>query len=202
MKIIHGENQVASRNVFLEYKKATFVKNSTVIELDGSNLNLPDLSTAIETSSLFADTNSVFIENFFSRRPSTDKKKLIDYLAEHQTADVYLWDSKDVSTQLTSFNSQYVSRFDLPKHIFSFLDNLDLDSYHECLKSLPAEQLFASLVTRLHKVLLGTGRFKKTFTHAQLIDFNRQLLAIDYKQKTSRSPYDLATALELFLTNL
>ena len=203
MIIIHGENQIASRQHFLSQKESAETQGLNIVDFAGESLLLSDLIQATESSSLFGTVNLVFIEGFFSRRPSNDKKRIVEYfISKNQNTNLFLWDAKDISAQIKDFSPNTIKRFDLPKYIFSFLDDLDLSTFRKCLENMPVEQLFASLITRLHKVLVGEGRFKKPFSTSQLAIMNSQLLKIDYAQKTGAAPYDLTTALELWLLKL
>ena len=187
MLIIHGEHQTASRQFFLDQKIMCAKKGQQISSLSGADLDLPTLRTISNTVSLFGTSNAVFIEGFFSRRPSNDKKAIIEYLTSVPESNVFLWDSKDISSQLKSFPSNTIKSFDLPKYIFKFLDHPDLESLHLCLQSLPPEQIFASLITRMIKNSSSPEKIQ-------------ELLKIDYAQKTSTSPFDLSLALELFIT--
>jgi hypothetical protein len=187
MMIYHGDDQIKSRTFWLLAKTDCTKKQLLIVDLDGQNLTLPHLTSFVESSTLFGQTNAVFISNILTRRPSNEKKTITDYLAKHAADQIYIWESKEVTTTLPNQN------FSLPKYIFTFLDNLDLNSYHKCLQAMPAEQIFASLVTRLHKNLLATG-----IPHPKYLD----LLKIDFAQKTSSSPFDLSSALELWLLKL
>ena len=199
MIIFHGEDQTNSRAAFLAARQKAKASQSQILDLPGDSLTLPALRTAVETESLFGSSNILFLEFLFSRRPSHDKKLLTDYLSTQVTKEIYVWEPKDVSVHIKSFPPNTVRKFDPPKYIFTFLDHLDLVSFHRCLESLPVEQILASLATRLHKVLLGQGRFQGQFTQSQLKKMNSELLQIDYRQKTSSSPMDLGGALEVWL---
>lgn len=182
MLIIHGEDQIASRQVFLAKKQ-----NQTVRELNGEDSILSDVINSTQGESLFGGEALVFIENLFSSRPSARKTEIVNFFQENQDLDVFIWESKDVSSQLKSFPANIVQKFDLPKIIFAFMDHPTIELLHKCLASMPVEQIFASLVTRLYKQEKTQDLLK--------------LLEIDYKSKTSQLPYDLTTGLELFLLN-
>lgn len=192
MHIFHGDNQISSREQFLAAKQTAQKQGLNIVEFSGDQINLPGLTQAIESKSLFGSANAVFIEGLFSSRPSNSKKQLIDYLTTKQNDNIVIWEPKDVSIQLKDIPS---SKFDLPKYIFSFLDNPTLESFHNCLEIMPVEQIFASLATRVHKALLGQGRIAKKINPKELLD-------IEYKQKTSSPPYDLSAALEIWLTKI
>lgn len=178
MQIIHGENQIASRAAFIALKK-----NGQ--NLNGDSVTLSDVISAISSPSLFGESTTLFIEGLFSARPSGRKTEIIDYLAAHNDLAIVIWEHKDVSVQLKSFDPKTSQRFDLPKMIFSFMDRPTIELLHKCLESMPVEQVFASLVTRLYK-------------QEKSADLQK-LLELDYKNKTSQLPYDMVCALEIFI---
>lgn len=179
MLILHGENQVESR------RQLQLAKQGQQTVEFGPDVNLDQLIPAVESASLFGSSNTVIIENVFSARPSSEQRAVINYLIRHQDQAVIVWEGKDVSAKVKDFDPRLVQRFDLPKYIFAFLDHPTVSSLHQVLETMPAEQVLASLATRAHK-------------RANTRWLN-DLLAIDYAQKTSQAPYDLATALELWV---
>lgn len=195
MLIIHGDNQILSRRQFLDLKSQAEKSGKQIIELSGPVIALSDLVNPLSTSSLFGQSSALFIENLFSRRPGREKDEITQYLLQNTSADITLWESKDVSAQLKDFHSNSIRLFPLPKYIFEFLDTLSLSSFKKSVSVAPVEQVFASLVTRIHKHILAEPDTK----YAGYIS---DLLQIDYAQKNSRSPYNLETALELWLLNL
>jgi len=181
MLILHGDNQVASRQALLTAKGG-----KSTLEFMGSSQTPDQLVNATETNSLFGQANTVVIEGLFSQRPSANKKAIVEYLETHPEADIIIWEGKDVTSQLKNFKS--VQKFDLPKHIFKFLDAPSLSTLHLALSTIEPEVLFASLATRAHK--------------RANTKWLQELLAIDYKLKTGTLPYDLAAALEMFVIRL
>src|SRR3989344_5342157 len=192
MLILHGDNQIASRERFLAARQEAQKQGLNVVELSGDQINLPGLTQAVESKSLFGSANAVFIEGLFSSRPSNAKKQIIGYLSKKLNENIIIWESKEVTAQVKDLPS---TKFDLPKYIFNFLDNPALESFHKCLEVMPVEQIFASLATRVHKALLGQGRIAKNINPRELLD-------LEYKQKTSSPPYDLTSALEIWLTKI
>lgn len=214
MIILHGDNQVASRQQMTIAKQEAVRQGKQLVEL-GSELTLEQVVSAIETNSLFGSSNLVVIENLFSGRPSNDRKAVIEYLLA-KSGDVVVWEGKDVSAKIKEFDPQLVRRFDLPKYVFKFLDDLSLSSLQLSLQSAAAEQILALLAGHIHKLILvkegmsslpdwQTSKLKSQvsrFSLDKLTDLSRKLLQIDYAQKTSALPYDLATALEIFVVRL
>ena len=202
MIILHGDNQITSRDHFLYAKHEAIKQGLNIVDLSGDSLQIGQLIQAVESKSLFGPANAVFIENLLSSRPSAAKKELIKYIEKNQAESIIIWESKDVSSQLKTIDPKLTTKYDLPKHIFAFLDNPTVSTLHLALGTAPVEQIFASLCTRLHKVLLGQGHFTRQFSNSQLAILNSQLLDIDYKLKTGSLPYDLTAALELWLVKI
>lgn len=178
MIILHGDNQVASRQAL-----STIKLGKSILEFMGSDLSLDGLINAVETNSLFGQANTVIIEGIFSQRVSTNKKLIAEYLETHQNSDIIIWEPKDVSSQIKNYKN--IQKFDLPKHIFDFLDNPTLSTFHLALNTTEPEVLFASLATRA---------YKRANTK-----WLQELLTLDYQLKTGSLPYDLTTALELWI---
>lgn len=177
MQIIHGEDQIASRQYFLERRTQ---KPGDI--LDGDEMTLSDLQSRLEAISLFGETQNIYIENLYSRRPSNEKKTIIDYLESKKPENLVIWERKSVVTNGDN------RKFDLPKHLSAFWNKPDIESFHLALEVAVAEQIFSGLVTRAHREK----------NKVWLNDF----LEIDYKNKTSALPYDLKTALEIWLVKI
>lgn len=216
MIIIHGDNEIASRNLFLAHKDQAVKSGKQLVILSGSSLTLPQIVTSSQSQSLFGSTNIVFVEGFFTRRPSNDKKTLTEYLLTHSTADVVLWESQDVTPALKSFPPEVIKKFDLPKHIFHFIDNWTISAFTAALTGAAPEQILALLAKRLHDLILvkeHAGVFPpwqisklqnqaSRYSLNDLQTMNHELLLIDYAQKTSSSPVDLAAALQFWLASI
>ncbi len=174
MLIIHGENQVASRECFLDLR----TKNPGDI-LDGDNLVLNDLLTKLNAISLFGESQHIYIENLYSRRPSNEKKAIIEYIESKNPINLVIWEHKAVTAKAENKN------FEMPKYLFAFWNKPSVKSFHLALQVAAVEQIFAGLITKAHN----------SKNREWLNDF----LEIDYKNKTSASPYDLKAALEIWL---
>ena len=87
MLIIHGDNTIVSRDFFLTQKKSF----PNILELSGEDLTFARLTQALATPNLFGELPTLFIENFFSRRPSNEKKKIIEFL---KNQNIIFYDSK------------------------------------------------------------------------------------------------------------
>ena len=174
MIIIHGENQIASRQHFLDLR----TQNPGDI-FDGDSLTLVDLKTLLTSNSLFGEAQNIYIENLYSRRPSNEKKAIIEYLESKNPINLVIWEHKAVITKSQNKN------FEMPKYLFAFWNKPSIQNFHLALQVAAVEQIFAGLITGAHK--------------RHDVETLKYFLEIDYKQKTSVSPYDLKAALEIWL---
>src|SRR5262245_12828796 len=133
MLILHGDNQPASRQYFLDHK-TTYKSTHQLIELAGDTLTIAELTPLLQTNSLWGQANSIFMTTVFSSRPSDRKKQLVAFLHQQPaTTLVTIWEPQDVSPALKTFPSSTIKKFDLPKHIFTFLDTLSVSTLHQAL---------------------------------------------------------------------
>lgn len=211
MIILHGDNQVASRSELTKLKRG-----APATELEGNSLDLATLVQSCSAVDLFRQPNLIVIVGLFSRRSSSTKQQLIDYLLAHQGLAIIIWEPKDVSAQLTPFAPSIVRKFALPQPVFAFLDSLTLPALQLALRSVPAELVCSLLSGHIHKLLLvksavGTfppwqlSKLKSTaarFTLAQLTQLHTSLTEIDYRQKTGDLPSSLAQSLEVLIATL
>jgi len=212
MLIIHGDNQVASREFLLATKQTLVKKDLDVISLEGSELVLSDLLQYINSSNLLGKTNAVVIEGFFARRPSNDKKKIVEYLEKDSSEEIIFWDAKDLGMQLKNFSPTVIKKFELPKTIFKYLGSLSMPDLTLTLENTAAELVFSLLIGQVRKLImvkdgivsLSSWQLAKLksqvakFSLEKLKAMHHELLEIDYKNKTSASGMSLTTALEVW----
>ena len=213
MLILHGEDQVASREFFNSLKTQAGQSGKNILEYSGLGLKVTDLVTALNTSSLTGAATSIYITELFTRRTGADQQSIIRYLRDHPGCDVTVWEPKNISNQFKEFPASIVRKFDLPKFIFKFLENLSWPSLRLALNTSDPELIFYLLVAHVNKLIMAkdaAGDFpswqaaklkiqSSKYTFDELITMNDELLSIDFHLKTSQLPYDLNTALELWL---
>lgn len=214
MLIFHGDNQSASRQAFLVRKNADKAKDLNAVEFAGPNLMYSDLVNSLETVSLFGQQNLIVIEDFFTgKHAGREKELIIKYLKENITKNVLIWESKNVSLQLKSFPAGSIAKFDLPKHLFDYLETFSADLLRQTLEDSEPQVVFFLLVKQLQSLIaISDGKATNLpdwkaaklkhqaakFTLPRLLQIHHQLLEIDYRQKNSFSPFDLTQALELW----
>ena len=225
MLILHGENTVLSR-----HKLIGFTQNfkGEIVRLEGEKMSLTDLKQAVESSSLFGQKRLVIVENLFTRRPSTDKEKLLKYLKEQKPTNLIIWERKTIDGRsLISFRFAQIEKFVIPSIIFKFLDSLSpnnkkntLNFFHQNLYQEPPEMVFYMLTRQIRNLLIvkdlgekglekmapwqkaKLARQAKQFSLKQLLSFYQQLLKIDWQQKTGRAAMPLISQLDLLIASL
>lgn len=226
--LLHGDDTEASRSALVELKKQ--FADADVRFLNGKTVDEGLLTTALESSSLFAKDALVVIENFLT---SLGKKtKRLDFFAaalNHvpQTSTVILWEQKEIGVATVKRLGQNVDArlFKIPPVIFTFLDELRPSNAKQLLMLLnqvrehtAAEIIFALLVRRLRQLLQlsggivpqglqgwQAGRLTKRarfFTMEQLMAMEHQLLSAEYSVKTGTSPLTLTQHMEQAIIHL
>jgi len=158
--ILHGENTKESRNYYFNMKNSA--KNPLIF--DGITVTLTDLVQAIEGQGLFVDQQEIFIEELLSKRKqSKELENLTQYLNQHHGSHkIILWESKELTPkQLKSIKGEDIKKFDLPKTLFVFLDNLKpnnsqrtIQYFHNTLETEEPEFIFFMIV-RQFRILLA-----------------------------------------------
>jgi hypothetical protein len=213
MRIFHGENIIASRSSFLKCKEEAIKNGLQPVYFDFQQLTLADLATSVGSYSLLGGVNAVFIENFYSlRKTGSLKKDVVAYLESHTDAEIYLWESKDVSSQLKNYSSEIILFFKLPTQLFVFLDTFSPQILLPVLENIAPEQLLSLIAKQIQKLIqVKTNQFtgpswqmKKLLHQSEkyslpcLLGLHDKLVKIDQAQKNSSSPQSLSSALELW----
>lgn len=227
MLILHGENLLNSRLVLGQKIGAYKIKDYEIVKFSGAEINLTAVKQALESLSLFSSNRLVVIENFLSSPRSLEGKKILDFIKKGAFENLILWEGKKIDgRRLTSLKVQTIS-FDLSPIIFRFLGSLAPDNQknsiywlHQCLVPDPPELIFYMLTRQIRLLILAadlgskglTGmpewRKEKLINQAKkfglkkLLKLYRQLLEIDYQQKTGQTPFNLTFQLDLFLATL
>lgn len=230
MLILHGANIVASRQALTEQKECARQKGTELVMYSGKNLDLTKLKQALESASLFGGDRLVIIESFFSLAKSRLKENILFYLkeADFLTA-LIIWEGKQIDGRmLRSLASKAkIHTFKLSAVIFKLLDSLQpnqpqisLNYLHQTLETEPPELVFYMLAQRTRHLLIAKDLGKKglsgfapwqqgrylsqaeKFSQDRLRQLHRELLALDWRQKTGQANFPLASALDLLIINL
>lgn len=222
--LLHGDNQILSRNKLNLYISQAKEKKVEIIVRDGGKLTLEEARNILESTSFFGDNRVSVWENFLSSTKSKDKEKILDYLNKNPVnIELILWEGKSLkNTSLLKFEK--IEIFKIPAFLFQFLDSFSPDNKNECLKKFvqlksmeEAEMIFFMLIRQIRLLLMAEDQFfdeiqiwQKSkmvtqchkFQKGQLLKIYKNLLEIDYDQKTSGSFQTLPMLLEVLISSL
>lgn len=196
--LVHGDDSVNSR-----LKAVSLLSKSKVTNVDGKSLTLKAFEELAKSTSLFEQTSSVLIENFFLKNKL--KKEIIEFLnASNITKDIVFWEDGVVrKTSFANLKELKTLEFSLPKNYFAFLDSLTPQNtkrsrqlFQELLSSFAPEQLFYSLIKRTRQlIVLKEGNSHKVKETAKMNSWQLDKL----QDQAARWPSE---ALQKFYTNL
>ncbi len=165
--ILHGDNQVASRQRLTQLKDEAKSQGKEVITLEGKGIDMNAIVQNLESQSLFSIPKLVTIENLISslRTGSKAKDEIIEYLlAGKFDSDVILWEGKSVGKNLLKLRKQKhvsVEDFKMPVVIFKFVESLTpttvpdaLHYFNEVIQTSPVEVIF-TMIVRQFRILLA-----------------------------------------------
>lgn len=168
--LIHGDDIKSSRNYFLEQK--SLKKNPA--SLNGENISLTDIVQLLEGKGLFEDNNTIFIEDFFSKKKGRELEEILSLVNTHSLSEIIFWEGKILTPkQISSLKKAEVRLFKLPQTIFSFLDSLRpqwgkqlVILFHQALKNTDAEFIFYMLIRQFRLLLALSDNSKNVIEEA------------------------------------
>jgi DNA polymerase III delta subunit len=231
MHILHGEDQVASRNELGRLVSEAKLADQEVVTLDGKSLDMTALTEAVEAPSLFSQDRLIVVERLLSRPTSKLRDQLVDYLAKNQAEPVVWWEAKALTPALVKqFKQTKVTNFKFDQILFTFLDGLSpwqarksLALLESLLKQQPAEVIMAMVTRQVRKLLVlkgsGPEMLTKTdrvadwqirklqgqakqFSLDQLYKWYEQILAYDYARKSGQTQLSVENQLRLWVCTL
>lgn len=227
MLILHGENLVASRVDLTRRISHHKTLGDEIIKFVGNQLNLTQITQALESNSIFGQKRLVVIENLLSAARSAEKEKNLNYLKQTSPENLILWEGKKIDGRILAHFKAKAILYDLAPIIFRFLDSLapgnqrnSIWLLHQCLAKDPPELVFYMLGRQIKSLILaadlglrglsGMPEWKKSkiisqakkFGLDKLLKLYRVLLNIEYQQKTGQTPFSLTSQLDLFLATL
>lgn len=226
IRVIHGDNNVASRKQLEFLVESARKKGQEVIKVDGTII-LDDLSVQVRSSGLFSESKLVVVEDFFSdKRAINDGFKSILGRLE---GDVVFWEGREIAgKKLTDLKkiSKDISIFKVQREVFKFLDNLSPGNSKATIKLLRAvlakgdsPEFLLFMIARQVRLLLWAkldpqGMVLAPWQKAKILnqastwsvkglrDFHLNLIQLDRGNKESRLAVDLAGSLELLLLSV
>lgn len=217
--VIHGED-IASSRVYLNSFKLKFIR------FDASTDDLAEITQALEGSSLFAETQTVLVENLFSKK--TKNLSQIISLINQTQVNVYVYDTKEVSkTSISKLRGARSELFEYPKSLFSFLDGIVpgnkrvIELFKNALKT-SNEEILLFMIVRQFRLMLGLSfgakieevlrlapwQKSKLLSQAQIFGKERlkenykKIYRIDLKNKSGLLPLPLTKTIDIWLSSL
>jgi len=227
IRFIHGDNQLESRNRLSELIQEA--GNKEVVKL--REVNLTTIKQALESSSLFAEERVVVVENIISGRVDKNvldylKKGLFEsdlFIWEGKKMDARKlgWVKKKGRLEEYSY----------PKVLFKLVEVVGavskgevLELFNETTSRMPVELVYFMLVRQLRLLLLISssganaaiketaslqswmiGKFKaqaSSIGQERLKKLYKQILYIDYQQKSGQANLSLKQTLDIWLSQL
>jgi len=218
--LFHGDDTAKSRQ---QLKQVTVTGEKR--ELDGLKIAPKDLESTLATTNLFS-SETIVIENLFSRLKSKDKDACIKLLTDYQgEKQILLWEKKELTKAvLTKLPKTWkISLSKLPALIFNFLESLYPGNLPNILAHLPdlrastPDILLHTMISRQISYLIliksasnpkfapwQIGKLKSQASHwtdQQLVHFHDELLRIDYQIKSGQTKLDYSVQLDLLLAS-
>jgi len=224
---IHGDNQGQSRSRLSELIEES--RNKEIVRL--RDISLTSVKQALESSSLFTEERVVVLENLLASRGTKDiweylKKgnyscDLILWEGKKIDARKLGWVKKVGK----------VEEFSYPKTLFSFLESVGVVGtkqilllFNETVSQVPVELLYFMIVRQFRIMLLVAnnaqdtniketarlqswmlGKIKSQISaigKKRISTLNKQLLYIDYQQKSGQSTLNLRQTLDIWLAQV
>lgn len=225
LTILHGDQTVNSRQKLTELITQAKQAGRQIVHVDGAKLTSALLEEKLQAQSLFTEPMTVVIEELHSLPKSQRKNNLLELVASRVVQpdlDIILWEKKVVTaTQLKIFPKATAILFKVTPLVFKWLDSLSggqdqrptmLKNFRDTLAQEDVGFCLAMLTRQVRLLIQAkeqqlpamapfmAGKLKKqasTFTLGQLIKLHQALFKIDLAEKTSGSPFNLASQLDL-----
>ncbi len=217
IKIICGEDVVASRNYFQQLKNQYQLKNYNIVEL--SPESIIDLN---DTALSLFENKKIYFCNFVYNKLSKNKKliKKLEEIDKNKNLTLLIFEEKS-KYDLKYFKNFTIIEFKLPENIFKLLDNfipnnkiIFLKLMNKIINKRNENMFFYLLTKRVRELLIvkSGGKIKtnnlwykkkierqsRYWSLEKLINSYQGLLNIEKTQKTSSSPYSIKESLDIF----
>lgn len=221
-----GDDIVTSRKAFLEAINTYKLKGFEASKFNGKDLTVEVIESFTNPTSLFGEKKFLAIEGLLSGTKSKDKENIIKRIASLIQCFIVVWENKEFTKfEQPKFGNSFVFKnFKLPSVLFEFMDKIapgktkeNLTMLHKTCESVDPAYLFLMLVRQIKLLILASDnevsdipswqsgkliRQAKLFEKEKLHGIYKNLLEIDYRQKTSGSPFEILGELDLLFTDI
>ena len=225
--IIHGDDVVSSRNYLLESRK----KIGDPPVFDGEKITHLNVVQHLEGGDLFAEKKSIVIENFLTRKKSSESDLIIELLQIHNEHEIILWEGKELTGKnLTQFKNATIVPFKYPRLLFQLLDSLKpnnakamISLFHKT-KETTSDELIFFMIIRQFRILLALTdekgssieelnrlsswqkekltRQARLFSEGRLKEIMSVLFRIELRLKTGGLSQPLSDIIDFFLLDI
>lgn len=224
--IFSGEDVASSRKAYVDQIELFKKQNLEIDHIPAKEINEELMENIFGGINLFGLSRAIATENFFSGQKSKTKDQALEKILSFPQSVLISWEEKEFTkaASIKLGKDFIVKNFDLPKVLWKFLDDLspknktqNLQMLHRIILTLEPHFIFSMIIRQFRLLILAVdgevdslpswqrGKLAsqaKEFGREKLIKVYRTLLEIDTKQKTSSSPFDLSSELDLFIIGL
>jgi len=221
-----GDDIVSSRKAYIDQIELFKNQGFEVENIPAKDVDEVKLENIFGSPDLFGNSRILTTEGFLSGPKSKNKEKLIQKISSFLSPIFVDWEEKEISkTEISKLREDTVIKnFKLPNLLFEFLDKLapknseeNLQKLQEVLQNIEPGLVFSMIVRQIKLLILAVEdeldtlapwqlakikRQSKLFSLEKLIKIYQKLLNIDFNQKTSGSPFDLSSELDLLIADL
>jgi len=226
LTVIHGENNVQSRQKLVELETAAKAMHHIIKHLSARTLTPAALEVDLRSLSLFAEDQILVLEELHSLPKSARQTQLIQMLAQTQSA-VILWEKRALTkTMLGKLKNPVAWEYRVSSSLFKWLDSLSAQAqtktaqirlFHQALNHEDEQLCFIMLIRQVRLLLQAKegGDIKgppfmitklkkqaRNFSTEQLLSLHSQVLQLDLNQKTSQAWQSLRQELDILIFRL
>lgn len=224
--VYHGEDIVSSRKAFVGHLESLGIDEYEVLRINGKKLDEETLELSSGPNSLFGKKRVLAIDGLFSGGKSKEKEIVFKLLFSIKSP-VIIWEGKELGkTDCMIFPKNTVfNNHRIPVKLYNFLDSIfpgrkeeNIRFFNQMVEVIDINFLFLMLVRQVRLLIMAkddtalskmaswqSAKLKaqsSRFEEEKLSEIYRKLLDIDYRQKTSSSPFDLKASLDLWLMEI
>ncbi|MFH2085634.1 MAG: hypothetical protein ABII21_02540 [bacterium] len=226
IQIFHGDGTATSRRLLQDAIEHDKSLGHEIRVLEGDKLLSRDLESILSTANLFS-TETLVIENLFSRLRSKDKDSCIRLIASYSgDKNIFLWEKKKISKTVLSVigTKAKISLSKAPTELFTFLESIIPGNAQQAIPLLHRVTvatediiIFTMLARQISYLIIIKSATSPKFppwilnklrsqaanwSSKQLEDFLAALLKIDFAVKTGATKLSYLDHLDILLLTL
>jgi len=222
MILLHGDNQIKSREALQVRRERAKGEGKQIVVLDGKRVELAEIMQALESMGLFGDERLIILENIFSAKRGRRQEQIVEYL-KGEGGEIVLWESKKVDGRRLKGMEIKNEEYKLSSEIFKLMEALLPDNQKQLIywwekaKQTDAPELIFFMILRQVRMMLESlgGKMSgpvwltnkiqnqaKKVGVARLVLWHTKLYEIESGVKTGRSDLPLLDQMEMFLLSL